>query len=92
MAYDYDNDELIQAVWDERPYCDCGEHMKPIGDTDIFKCPLCGAKYGLFEYIKTGPYSDVLRPYYFPDEPGEGCIACGGPYPLCKTSCGLFDD
>ena len=22
----------------------------------------------------------------------EGCRACGGPYPNCKTSCPLFDD
>ena len=22
----------------------------------------------------------------------EGCLACGGPYPSCKTSCPLFDD
>lgn len=22
----------------------------------------------------------------------EGCQACGGPYPDCKTSCVLFDD
>ena len=22
----------------------------------------------------------------------EGCVACGGPYPSCKTSCPLFDD
>lgn len=22
----------------------------------------------------------------------EGCLACGGPYPSCKTSCPLFDE
>lgn len=22
----------------------------------------------------------------------EGCAACGGPYPQCKTSCKIFDD
>jgi 20S proteasome alpha/beta subunit len=22
----------------------------------------------------------------------SGCIACGGPYPYCKTSCPIFDD
>ena len=22
----------------------------------------------------------------------EGCAACGGPYPSCKTSCPIFDD
>jgi len=21
-----------------------------------------------------------------------GCAACGGPYPMCKTSCPMFDD
>lgn len=22
----------------------------------------------------------------------EGCAACGGPYPLCKDGCPIFDD
>ena len=26
------------------------------------------------------------------DETPEGCDACGGPYPHCKTSCPIFDD
>lgn len=26
------------------------------------------------------------------DDPPEGCLACGGPYPDCTTSCTLFDD
>ncbi len=27
-------------------------------------------------------------PNYIP----EGCRACGGPYPMCKQGCALFDD
>ena len=26
------------------------------------------------------------------DDVPEGCIACGGPYPDCTSSCSLFDD
>lgn len=26
------------------------------------------------------------------DEPPEGCLACGGPYPDCISSCTVFDD
>ena len=22
----------------------------------------------------------------------EGCAACGGPYPSCRTACPMFDD
>lgn len=30
--------------------------------------------------------------YESEDEIPEGCAACGGPYPYCKTSCKIFDD
>lgn len=26
------------------------------------------------------------------DDIPEGCLACGGPYPHCMSSCNLFDD
>ena len=26
------------------------------------------------------------------DDIPEGCVACGGPYPDCMTSCSIFDD
>lgn len=26
------------------------------------------------------------------DVPPDGCIACGGPYPDCKSSCAMFDN
>lgn len=26
------------------------------------------------------------------DDIPEGCAACGGPYPSCKSSCSMFDD
>lgn len=31
---------------------------------------------------------------YYDDEEEipEGCAACGGPYPSCKTSCNIFED
>lgn len=89
----FSEDEIIQYVFDENPLCDCGEHMYPVGDTDEFVCPCCGAKWDLLDYELHGPYSNILRPIFGPDDPGEGCIACGNPaYPNCKSSCGLFDD
>lgn len=26
------------------------------------------------------------------DDIPEGCVACGGPYPICTDGCPLFDD
>lgn len=34
---------------------------------------------------------EILRAYGY-DVPPEGCMACGGPYPDCAASCGMFDD
>ena len=30
----------------------------------------------------------VEQPIYVP----VGCRACGGPYPMCRTSCPMFDE
>lgn len=38
----------------------------------------------LFDYIFDYDYEE--------DDIPEGCIACGGPYPSCKSSCNLFDE
>ena len=97
MDFDFiditNEDEIIDAYLYERPACDCGTGMLPIGDTDNFHCPSCGAMWDLHEYLYRGPFSKILGPFYTDDYIPEGCEACGNPaYPKCKTSCNLFDD
>ena len=64
----------------------------------IFKCPSCGWQIEEedYEYDDGDPepkeWTDQMKNMFDDDIPPEGCIACGGPYPHCKTSCKLFDD
>lgn len=37
-------------------------------------------------------FADRMKKLFGDDVPPEGCIACGGPYPYCKSSCKVFDD
>ncbi len=56
-----------------------------------WKCTNCG-------YINKIAKSEIIfdnqdEPFYeVDDEIPEGCVACGGPYPDCQTSCKIFDD
>ena len=61
------------------------------------KCPKCGQNY----YVRSDKFICLKCNYYVErkksselksDKIPYGCIACGGPYPSCKTSCNLFDD
>lgn len=84
---------LMSAYLQDRPACDCGTGMLPIGDTDMFRCSFCGAMWDLHDYLYRGPFSKILGPIFTDDYIPEGCEACGNPaYPKCKTSCNLFDD
>lgn len=38
--------------------------------------------------VKTLKYRKLVKTGRIP----VGCQACGGPYPLCKDGCPLFDD
>ena len=88
-----DEDEIENAFFNEEPACECGCCMEPIGDTDTFRCPDCGYTVDINDYAINGPFSDILSVYYADDVPGPGCRDCGNPaYPLCRTSCPLFDD
>lgn len=63
------------------PDCpDCGEMLGYSSSLDQYKCPNCGS---------------IFEAYEINDDDGDipsGCVACGGPYPSCKTSCKMFDD
>lgn len=68
-------------------------------------CPCCGSE---LEKLQNGRYycdtcedtfeeKDILWRDEDDDQDDEelipdGCLACGGPYPNCKTSCKIFDD
>ena len=59
-------------------------------------CPTCGHRmrrdYDVFGNWDGETYiCDYCASEEEKDIP-EGCAACGGPYPDCKTSCPLFDD
>lgn len=84
--------ELMNYINDGYAICnECGALLDrredPTGGCDIFTCPSCGWEIDEMDY----EYEDV-----FDDDIGDmipnGCRACGGPYPHCKTSCKLFDE
>ncbi|MCF8018143.1 MAG: hypothetical protein K9L62_01970 [Vallitaleaceae bacterium] len=67
---------------------ECGGTMYKADDV-VLVCNSCGHSVDIIDYRKEESFFD-----YFPTkdtDPPEGCIACGGPYPKCKTSCKLFD-
>lgn len=58
-------------------------------DEDIYKCPNCGWSIDPSDYEPPqdgvdNTMEDVLG---MP----AGCEACGGPFPLCRDSCSLFE-
>ena len=62
--------------------------------SDVWTCTECGSVNDVSEdnirfddddEYSSSPLDDIL------DTP-EGCRACGGDYPNCKTSCPMFDD
>lgn len=91
--------EIAKSFNDGIPVCKCGAAMEMDFITDHFMCPNCGFEIeDLDEYFDNNPYSDIVDEWVFVedsddyDKPGEGCEACGGPYPDCKSSCSLFDN
>lgn len=73
-----DDGEIIAC-----PECTCYDDIEEVDD-DKFVCKQCGHKFT----IKTAYLLDLP---YDPEIP-SGCLACGGPYPDCKSSCNIFDD
>ena len=69
----------------------CGTVMicKTGSTSDIYTCPTCG--WTMYEEYYEG-FEDCDEGVEYPEDYiPAGCSACGGPYPLCKTSCKLFD-
>jgi hypothetical protein len=67
---------------------ECGGSMDK-ADAIVLVCNSCGHSVDIIDYGKDKSFLD-----YFPikdDKAPRGCVACGGPYPSCKTSCKLFD-
>lgn len=52
------------------------DHSNSTYEEKSVKCPLC---------------KDAIQNMERGGIPA-GCVACGGPYPLCKDSCPLFDN
>lgn len=85
----------------------CGAEPKHVrGDRDWY-CPNCD-KYGIAEYDMENDQVRIVYDldYYIDDDEEdyddvydedmddipECCLACGGPYPQCMSSCAIFDD
>lgn len=101
---DYDKNSPIYPHRNQ--YCpDC--HILCVREGDVFTCPTCDYYIcdsdiedgeGYPTLASTYEDRDEEDEYHLPDdyEPEEDmpecCIACGGPYPQCTTSCKLFDD
>lgn len=84
--------ELIDLVNNGEYICNnCGAIMDrtedPNGGCDILICPNCGEEVDEMDYEYE--WEDEDEEDW--DEIPKGCIACGGPYPDCKSSCKLFD-
>ncbi len=89
--------DLIDCLNQGDAICNnCGAIMErtsdPNGGCDIYICPACGTKVDEMEYEYEG--HDGWAPGSGMDENSApvGCLACGGPYPYCTTSCQLFND
>ena len=54
-----------------------------------FRCPKCGAILDENDMDLDGQFIDLE--HLDRDDIPPGCAACGGPYPLCREGCGLFN-
>lgn len=83
----------------------CKEHKQKMILVDdwytIYKCPICDAAIRYDEddeeylYVDDISFFDDLYEGMFgnggSDYIPEGCAACGGDYPNCKSGCPMFD-
>lgn len=71
-------------------YCyECGAKMEK-ADEEVLVCPACHHSVDIEDYDS----EEEIYSYssYENDDMPECCVACGGPYPNCMTSCKIFDD
>ena len=64
----------------------CGSEMGYSYIRSEFKCPDCGYLMDQddWDYEAEEDVDEMNIPF--------GCIACGGPYPKCMSSCKMYDD
>ena len=85
--------ELIDLVNNGEYICNhCGAIMDRKedldGGCDILECPNCGEEIDEMDYeYEWGDDDDEEDSDTIP----KGCLACGGPYPQCTSSCKMFD-
>ena len=95
--------KLIDMINEGYTICNrCGSVMELDLQADdrrtIMVCPDCGFKVDRedYEYDLGEGDNDEWAPnmtaMFGDDIPPAGCMACGGPYPYCKSSCNIFDD
>lgn len=93
--------ELLNCLNNGYAICNrCGAIMniKEISTLrDDYVCPACGWTVDAMEYEYEGyeektEWTPQMLNIFGKDIPPAGCIACGGPYPYCKSACKLFDD
>ncbi len=92
--------ELLDYLNEGYAICNnCGAVMdtKTISTVrEDYICPACGWAVDSMDYEydsdETEEWTSEMLKVFGEDIPPAGCIACGGPYPHCKSSCKLFDD
>lgn len=90
-------DEINEILCSGGGICnECGTEMELVLKDGVyfFECPDCGCivDWSEYEYEHYGEWVDTIKNAYDGNIPPKGCIACGGPYPQCMTSCSRFDD
>ena len=86
---------MSRKPWYDRVRCNiCNAIMDR--DGNAYRCPKCGAtaileddedeQYGIYYECEPREERD-----FFSEIP-SGCLACGGPYPDCISSCNLESD
>lgn len=86
--------DIVSAFNSSGQKCpDCGSELERDSDEEMWVCPNCGFE-GYTSMLGGSAHivSDDDDDYGSEDDIPEGCQACGGPYPNCKSSCSLFDD
>lgn len=75
-------------------YCPyCGKKVWFEKDIGFYVCKTGDALLSEYELLDEPKVEDNnVNNSESVDEIPEGCRACGGPYPYCKTSCSIFDD
>lgn len=72
------------------PNCGCSMSYSEIAKR--WECPSCNAYITKEEDGSGLSYEEIYSDPSRIESAPEGCRACGGPYPICKQGCPMFDD